>query len=325
MGCDGGTIPKRDEMIRLKKKPEKIDKNFELNAKWFHCAITQETLRAPIVSCELGNLYNKESLLEYLLDKDSATTEVAKHIRSLKDTKELQLTENAAFEEKANGEKADGYQDFQACRYVCPVVGIEMNGRYKFCFLWKCGCVFSERALKEVKSSVCHKCAKPFFSEDIVVINGNEEDLQLMDINMTERRQKAKLEKKSKKGKRSSTSTTTSNGVPPCEPSTSSSGAFKHPSSTDDEVPLAKKMKLDSRPQINGAAGASSSKGGGKGKGKQPEINMNIPKLSKYKTVAEDPSASKIYKSLFSSSNKGRPDRLKSNWVTYHAYGGYHM
>lgn len=24
MGCDGGTIPKRDELVRTKKKPEKV-------------------------------------------------------------------------------------------------------------------------------------------------------------------------------------------------------------------------------------------------------------------------------------------------------------
>lgn len=26
MGCDGGTIPKRDELVRLKKKPEQVRK-----------------------------------------------------------------------------------------------------------------------------------------------------------------------------------------------------------------------------------------------------------------------------------------------------------
>lgn len=320
MGCDGGTIPKRDEMVRLKKKPEKIDKNFELNAKWFHCAITQEPLRAPVVSCELGNLYNKESVLEYLLDKQSATTEVAKHIRSLKDVKELQLTENTAYEEK--GEKADSYQDFQASKYVCPVVGIEMNGRYKFCFLWKCGCAFSERALKEVKSSVCHKCGKSFGNEDIIVINGNEEDLQMMKINMAERRQKAKLDKKTKKSKTLSSTTSMSTSVPLCEPSTSKVNGHKHITTTDDQAP-SKKQKIESTPQLNGAATGTSSKA--VGKGKQPKINMSIPSLPKYKTVAEDPSASKVYKSLFASSNKDRPDHLKSNWVAYHAYGGYHI
>lgn len=26
MGCDGGTIPRRDELVRLKKKPEAVSK-----------------------------------------------------------------------------------------------------------------------------------------------------------------------------------------------------------------------------------------------------------------------------------------------------------
>lgn len=28
MGCDGGTIPRRDELVRLKKKPEQVSKHF---------------------------------------------------------------------------------------------------------------------------------------------------------------------------------------------------------------------------------------------------------------------------------------------------------
>ena len=119
MGCDGGTIPKRDELVRLKKKPEQVDKNYELNAKWFHCALSQAELSTPIVCCELGNLYNKEAVLEYLLDKSSVTTNIASHIRSLKDVKELKLTTNPAFEQKSV-EHADSYLDFQASRFICP-------------------------------------------------------------------------------------------------------------------------------------------------------------------------------------------------------------
>lgn len=38
MGCDGGTIPRRDELVRLKKKPETVSKyeisrNFMKNMK----------------------------------------------------------------------------------------------------------------------------------------------------------------------------------------------------------------------------------------------------------------------------------------------------
>ena len=52
-------------------------------AKWRHCAISSQTLREPIVACYLGNLYNKESVIEALLDR-SKMPELAIHIRSLK-------------------------------------------------------------------------------------------------------------------------------------------------------------------------------------------------------------------------------------------------
>ena len=310
MGCDGGTIPKRDELVRMKKKPEQVDKNYELNAKWFHCALSEAELRTPIVCCELGNLYNKEAVLEYLLDKSSVTTDIASHIRSLKDVKELKLTTNPAFEQKSM-EHADSYLDFQASRFICPVVGIEMNGRYKFCFLWKCGCVFSERALKEVPSSVCNKCGKPFTNEDIVVINGSEEEVGNMRVKMEERRQKSKLEKKAKKTKISETSTSVNGDC--------SSNSSNGESSKDGPEKPAKRAKTEHMPSSSGAAAGDAKVSGAKLNGESTSKGK-IPELSKHKTVAEDPKASKVFKSLFSSSHKDRPKHLQSNWVTYHSY-----
>jgi len=294
----------------MKKKPEQVDKNYELNAKWFHCALSQAELRTPIVCCELGNLYNKEAVLEYLLDKSSVTTDIASHIRSLKDVKELNLTINPAFEQKSM-EHADSYLDFQASQFICPVVGIEMNGRYKFCFLWKCGCVFSERALKEVPSTVCNKCGKSFTDEDVVVINGSEEEVSTMRTKMEERRQKSKLEKKAKKTKFSETATST-NGE-------SSSGSSNGVSSKDGPEKPAKRAKTEHIPATNGATSQNVKVSGAKLNGASSSKGK-IPELSKHKTVAEDPKASKVFKSLFSSSHKDRPKHLQSNWVTYHSY-----
>ncbi|KAJ7392394.1 Protein RTF2 [Desmophyllum pertusum] len=311
MGCDGGTIPKRDELVRMKKKPEQVDKNYELNAKWFHCALSQAELRSPIVCCELGNLYNKEAVLEYLLDKSSVTSDVASHIRSLKDVKELKLSINPAFEHKSTVEQADSYLDFQACRFICPVVGIEMNGRYKFCFLWKCGCVFSERALKEVPSTVCNKCGKPFSDEDIVMINGSEEEVGSLRAKMEERRQKTKLEKKAKKTKISETTTST-NGE-------SSGSSLNGESCKDSPEKPAKRAKTEHMLSTSGSASSDVKVSGAKLNG-AASSKGKLSELSKHKTVAEDPKASKVYKSLFSSSHKGRPKHLLSNWVTHHSY-----
>lgn len=310
MGCDGGTIPKRDELVRMKKKPEQVEKNYELNAKWFHCALSQAELRSPVVCCELGNLYNKEAVLEYLIDKSSVTSDVASHIRSLKDVKELNLTNNPTFDQKSV-EQADSYLDFQASRFICPVVGIEMNGRYKFCFLWKCGCVFSERALREVPSTVCNKCGKPFSDDDIVVINGSEDEMSSMRVKMEERRQKAKLEKKAKKTKFSETKTA-ANGE-------SSGNSVNGESLKDGPEKPAKRAKTEDLPSTSGTASTNVKISGAKLNG-ATSSKGKLSELSKHKTVAEDPKASKVFKSLFSSSHKDRPKHLQSNWVTYHSY-----
>ena len=196
MGCDGGTIPKRDELVRKKQKPEEKDKQADTAAKWNYCAISCQQLRKPIVSCPLGNLYNKEAIIRYLLDKETKN-ETVSHIRGLKDVKELNLTEKPGFVEKA----VESGLYIQESQYICPVTALEMNGKYKFCYLQACGCVLSERALKEVKSETCHKCGKPFTEEDIIILNGTDAEIQSARVKMEEKRSKEKSEKKGKKRK----------------------------------------------------------------------------------------------------------------------------
>lgn len=48
MGCDGGTIPRRDELVKNKKKPEERDKDADLAAKWQYCALSSTKLRLPV-------------------------------------------------------------------------------------------------------------------------------------------------------------------------------------------------------------------------------------------------------------------------------------
>ncbi|KAG6938622.1 replication termination factor 2 domain containing 1, partial [Chelydra serpentina] len=203
MGCDGGTIPKRHELVKGPRKVEKVDKNAELVAQWYYCTLSQEELRRPIVACELGRLYNKDAIIEFLLDKssDKSLVQAASYIRSIKNVTELNLADNPAWKGDKGNTKGDKYDDIQCARFICPVVGLEMNGRHRFCFLRNCGCVFSERALKEIKTEVCHRCGVPFQEEDVITLNGNKEDVEVLKKRMEERRLKSKVGKKSKKCK----------------------------------------------------------------------------------------------------------------------------
>lgn len=51
-----------------------------------HLDYVQRPLREPIVSCALGKMYNKDALLEYLIDKDAYGdgADICGHIKSRK-------------------------------------------------------------------------------------------------------------------------------------------------------------------------------------------------------------------------------------------------
>ncbi|MCI4375250.1 hypothetical protein PGIGA_G00107220 [Pangasianodon gigas] len=292
MGCDGGTIPKRHELVKGPKKVEKVDKNAELAAKWKYCSLSQEKLRRPIVACELGRLYNKDAIIEYLLDKSAErpNTEVVAHIRGIKDVKELNLTDNPAWEGERRNAKGDCYEDVHCAMFICPVVGLEMNGKHKFCYLLTCGCVFSERALREVKTEICHKCGDPFHEDDIVVLNGSKEEQEKLQKAMEERRAKAKTAKKSKKNKAVET-------------------VFKSPES---------KVSESKSASANGESSSSDSAPGPSGSSKP--VKPTAAAGSK-RSIQDMEEKSEAYKSIFTShSSAKRTKDQMSNWVTHTPY-----
>ncbi|XP_057234585.1 replication termination factor 2 [Malurus melanocephalus] len=309
MGCDGGTIPKRHELVKGPRKVEKVDKVAELVARWFYCALSQEKLRRPIVACELGRLYNKDAILEFLLDKspDKTPMESASHIKSIKNVTELNLADNPAWSGDKESIKGDKYDDLQCARFICPVVGLEMNGRHRFCFLRNCGCVFSERALKEIKSEVCHKCGVPFQEEDVIVLNGSKEDVEILKKRMEERRLKSKLEKKSKKGK-----------------SAAAAAASQQETSADSPGPS--KVKND-KDCVSSSSGENrqiiftkSSENG------NPSVPGKVNKASSSssttkRSIADSEDKSEAYKSIFTTHSSAKRSKEEcSNWVTHTAY-----
>lgn len=298
MGCDGGTIPKRHELVKGPKKVEKVDKNAEMAAKWKYCALSQEKLKRPIVSCELGRLYNKDAIIEYLLDKSAErpNVEAVTHIRGIRDIKELNLTDNPEWEGERRNSKGDRYEDILCGMFICPVVGLEMNGKHRFCYLQTCGCVFSDRALKEVKTEICHKCGDPFENEDLVVLNGTKEEVDKLREKMEEKRAKAKA-KKSKKNKAAET-------------------VAAPPKSNDDiSSTKAEKSSLENGTGANNdadVAGPSSSKSSS-----SSSNGSSAPKRS----IQEMQDKSEAFKSIFTShSSAKRTKDQMSNWVTHTPY-----
>ncbi|XP_050312980.1 replication termination factor 2 [Anthonomus grandis grandis] len=289
MGCDGGTIPRRDELVKVKKKPEQKDKDAELAALWKCCAITQDVLQEPIVTCHLGKLYNKMSVIESLLDRTNMPPQF-RHIKSLKDVKLLKLTKNPEF--KRDEDKKGGSVDHRGSPYICPVLSLEMSGKFRFVAIWNCGCVFSERAYKEIGTKICHKCTEPFEEEDVVILNGTtDEDLQLMTDRMQIRQAKNKKKKKIKS-----------------EPS--------------EEVPASgSKRPLGKQQQQQGALKklkSLSKIGNVISSGKVTKME-EIRKMSAQYSIADDQKASDVYKSLFTS-HKSEKEQDRAHWVTYNPF-----
>ncbi|XP_058754133.1 uncharacterized protein LOC131627312 [Vicia villosa] len=187
-GGDGGATgaESRDCYLKMyaEKKPDKVDPNEQRLSKWQNCALSNEPLREPCVIDKLGNIFNKEALVEALLGKK--LPKEFGYIKGLKDMIKIKLS------------SIPGEDD--GAKFRCPVAGLEFNGKYRFFALRNCGHVLSSKALKEVKSSACLVCHEEFGEGDKIVINGNEEEVEVLRERMEEEKAKVR-EKKTKKVK----------------------------------------------------------------------------------------------------------------------------
>ncbi|CAN8301453.1 unnamed protein product [Cochlearia groenlandica] len=198
-GGDGGATgaESRDCYLKMyaEKKPDKVDPNEQRLSKWLNCALSNEPLSEPCVIDFLGNLFNKEALVNAMLSKK--LPKQFSYIKGLKDMVNIKLTPVAG---------SDGSMDTTSAQFQCPVSGFEFNGNYKFFALRGCGHVMSAKAMKEVKSSSCLVCHADVKESDKIAINGTEEEVSLLREKMEE--EKAKLREKKVGSKKSK-----SNGV----------------------------------------------------------------------------------------------------------------
>ena len=115
MGNDGGSIPRRDELVKLKKKKARVERDEQNKNKWTLCALSKQPLQAPIVADKLGYLYNKTAVLEAILE-GSLPPEFS-HIRKAKrDLIPIKLTT----------------LETEKTTFVCPVTGLTVGGNYKY-------------------------------------------------------------------------------------------------------------------------------------------------------------------------------------------------
>lgn len=197
MGNDGGSIPKRRELVKNAARAPTVS---ELKATaleslahaWTNCALSGAPLDLDTaVSDWRGRLYNYEAILKGLMpsDEPADVTPASLGIKSLRDVAKLKVSKN--------GEK-----------WVCPISMKELGPATKAVYLIPCGHVFAEVAMKEIQTKSCPECAEEFAQENVITLLANtEKDVErlekriegLREQGLTHTLKKDKSEKKKKR------------------------------------------------------------------------------------------------------------------------------
>ncbi|WEW59063.1 Replication termination factor 2 [Emydomyces testavorans] len=213
MGNDGGSIPTRRELVKeAAKAPSasqlKEAQREQLEHFWTTCPLSHRELRPPIVSDSVGNLYNKDTILRFLIPGDDL-----EGIRSKADCEEIlcgrvkSLRDVVEVKFEADGDAADT-EEQKKKQFVCPVTNKALGPSVKSVYLVPCGHAFSEEAIREMKSDKCLQCNESYISENIIPILPTKESekerlisrmKKLADQGLTHSLKKAPGSKKRKK------------------------------------------------------------------------------------------------------------------------------
>uniref|UniRef100_A0A7S0RM64 Replication termination factor 2 n=1 Tax=Pyramimonas obovata TaxID=1411642 RepID=A0A7S0RM64_9CHLO len=227
MGLDGGTVISRSDVLRGQSwdvansdssrstrggqvqagythRREQVTRKVKEQVQWSTCALTGDTLREPIVACELGFLYNKESALEHMLASsgvfvsESATYAFANkeqyaeefcHLKSSKNLQNLKLTRV----QTEDGKIGEGFE-CPLTHLVCGTMGVGFSA------LRPCGHVLSDRCLEQIKGdSQCPICSTPFKKDKVIPLNGTAEQVARLREGLRARRAASSSGRKSKK------------------------------------------------------------------------------------------------------------------------------
>jgi hypothetical protein len=135
-GGDGGSTGAESRSSYLEmyasKKPDKVNPAEAKLARWTCCHLSGEPLNPPCVVDDLGNVFNKDALVSALLHKTMPAG--LAHITGLRHVTELKLQRNSgkAGSSKKVAQQAMGYEPAVEADFVCPITGLEINGRFRW-------------------------------------------------------------------------------------------------------------------------------------------------------------------------------------------------
>ncbi|KUI59109.1 Replication termination factor 2 [Cytospora mali] len=213
MGNDGGSIPKRRELVKEAARAKTVSElkataHESLSHLWTRDPLSSEPLDMEnVVSDSRGRLYNYESVLKGLVPSDEEAevnangndmTFASTGIKSLRDVVKLKFKKY-----KPAGSKEKDI-------WACPVSLKELGPATKAVYIVPCGHVFAEVAIKEItdQEHICPECSETFEEQDVIPILPIE-DAQLEKLSkrmenlrsrgLTHSKKKDKNEKKKKR------------------------------------------------------------------------------------------------------------------------------
>lgn len=158
------SIPTRRELVKeAARDPNttqvKETQQEQREYQWNFCPLSHRPLAQPVVSDCSGQLYNKDTILEYLLPADDGASGLSKadyervlegRVRSLRDVVEVKFKVTMDTKEKKIGHGSSRHE-----QWICPVAEKALGPAVKAVYLVPCGHAFSEAGLKEVLSQTC--------------------------------------------------------------------------------------------------------------------------------------------------------------------------
>ena len=166
-------------MVRTKAAHEKVDPELLRQSVWTVCTLSRQPLEPPVASDALGRLYNKDAIVEHLLQRTqndptsssspsspSKTADPIPHIRGLRDITELRLTPNTLYRPPSPTVSTDLHSPYP---FMCPLSSKQMDGKQRFVYISTCGCAMSATGLRATitasqtdNHAPCPVCSKPF-------------------------------------------------------------------------------------------------------------------------------------------------------------------
>ncbi|KAJ5166648.1 uncharacterized protein N7482_005429 [Penicillium canariense] len=183
MGNDGGSIPTRRELVREAARAPttaqiKETQREQQEHSWTTCPLSHKALARPIVSDSVGNLYNKDAVLQFLLPGDDGEGISSKsdceevlcgRVKGLRDVVELHFEVDTELSEHPS-DHANAHRHQRREGWICPITAKPLGPGVKAVYLVPCGHVFAEEAIRQLKGDKCLQCNESYSEDNIIPI-----------------------------------------------------------------------------------------------------------------------------------------------------------